>query len=122
MPTARAFWITRFIAMVVTTGPKARSASRSKVAGVSVITWMLGRVFMRPLSTSSAYQGIRSTPWESTPRRFAQTRTSADTSASSGLHPTLTNTSFVNAFNACQSTRTSCVPMMLLSQFSTPVT
>src|SRR5207245_1199645 len=42
-----------------------------------------------PLSTMATYDGMRRTPWESTPRRLAQTRTSASSAASSEGNPTL---------------------------------
>src|SRR5262245_39369113 len=67
---------------------------------------------MSPLSASSTYHGIRRTPWESTPRRFAHTSTSASMVASSDGIPTRMNTSRVNASSAAASTRISSLAMV----------
>src|SRR5262249_5473717 len=58
------------------------------------------------LSVSSTYQGMRSTPCESTPRRFAHTRTSASMAAASGGRPRRSNTLAVKAVRSRQSTCT----------------
>src|SRR5262249_41710478 len=97
IPAPRALSIARRMAAVVTTGPSARSPSINTVAAVSFSTRIFGRGFMSPLPSSSRYHGIRRTPWESTPRRFAHTRTSASRAASSDGTPAAMNTLWVNS-------------------------
>ena len=107
IPAVRALSIARRIAIVVTRWPSARSPSMSAVAAVSRSTRIFGRAFMSPLASRSTYQGIRRTPWESTPRRFAQTSTSASSAASSGRHPAATKTPLVNSWSSAAGIRIS---------------
>ena len=99
--------MTRLIAITVTTGPNARSASIRTVAGVSLLTLICGDGFITPVSRFSTYHGILSTPCESTPLRLAHTSTSASVSASSRGTPALLKTVAVNSRRSLQSTRIS---------------
>src|SRR5262249_52942737 len=68
---------------------------------------IFGRGFMSPRPSNSRYHGIRRTPWESTPRRFAHTSTSASRAASSDGTPAAMNTPFVKSRRSAAGIRVS---------------
>src|SRR5262245_41099544 len=107
IPATRALSIARLMAAFVTTGPSARSPSINTVAAVSFSTRIFGRGFMSPRPSNSRYHGIRRTPWESTPRRFAHTSTSASRAASSDGTPAAMNTPFVKSRRSAAGIRVS---------------
>ena len=54
---------------------------------------------------------MRTTPWESTPRALAQTRTSATVRASAGAMPFAEKTAVANRNSSSRLTRKSLMPM-----------
>ena len=89
IPVALAFSITARVARTVGTGPSPRSASMYSTAGDSLRIRTSGRGFIQPFSMKSRYCGIRCTPCESTPLKFAQMRTSAWMAGVPGGHSRL---------------------------------
>ncbi len=87
IPHSRAPAIASSAARFIATGPGAACASTIAIAarGRSTVTAASGTD--SPLSKSSRYRGTRETPWESTPRRLAQTSASATVAESAALVP-----------------------------------
>ena len=116
MPTSRALAIALFIAGTVTTGPKAWSASISRIAGVSFSIRTFGRGRTYPLSTQSMYASTSCTPCESTPRMLLHTSTSASSAASASGIPRAVKIRVANSRSRPSSIRTSlmfvCRPLM----------
>ena len=81
LPTASAFLRAIFMTNGATTKPSPLSPSTDAVLGVSWTIFMFGFALIRPISQSRTYPGSFMTPWESTPRKSAEIRTSAATSA-----------------------------------------
>jgi hypothetical protein len=86
-PPAFAFAIAISIARRPTTWPKPPPPSSRTSAGVSAVTVTGDRGSTSFFLTDSQYWGMRITPWESWPRRFARTSSAAIHAASGSGAP-----------------------------------
>jgi len=89
--TSRARAIASVIAIAIATAPGARSASKRAIAPARFSTRILGVGLIAFVPNRSMYPGMRKTPCESTPRRFAHTSDFAHSSAMAGATPAATN-------------------------------